>query len=117
MVISGCFSEEDTLNEVWVGEFHALLRLHDGEQIRVVIPKAVALPEKHTTHLLCDSQILLAGNKYISNLRQPKIQFQQGGIHTMNVGMAHKIIDFLPISAYTYPNYTPHYYGTPPTQI
>jgi hypothetical protein len=52
MVISGCFSVEGTLNEVWVGEFHALLTLDDGEQIRMIIPEAVALPEEHTSYLL-----------------------------------------------------------------
>ena len=119
MVISGCFSEEGTLNEVWVGEFHALLQLDDGEQIRVIIPEAVALPEEHTSYLFCDSQFLLAENTYHSDLRKPKIEFKQGGIHTMNVIMAHKIIDLLPISAHIHITHRivmvhlPHKYDPP----
>ena len=117
MIISGCFSEEGTLNEVWVGEFHALLTLDDGETIRVIIPEAVALPEEHTSYLFCDSQFLLAGHTYHSDLRKPKIEFKQGGIHTMNVIKAHKIIDLTPISAHIHTAHRIIYHGTPPTEI
>jgi hypothetical protein len=115
MVISGCFSEEGTLNEVWVGKFHALLQLDDGEQIRVIIPEAVALPEEHTSYLFCDSQFLLPGNTYHSDLRKPKIEFKQGGIHTMNVIMAQ---DYRPpTNLCPHPHHTPNSHGAPPTQI
>jgi hypothetical protein len=73
-----------------VSEFHALLTLDDGETIRVIIPEAFALPEEHTSYLFCDSQFLLAGHAYHSDLRKPKIEFKQGGIHTMNVIKAQK---------------------------
>jgi hypothetical protein len=57
-----------------VGEFHAQMTLDSGETIRVVIPEAICLPDNSTTYLLCDTQFLLAGHEYISDLRAPKLK-------------------------------------------
>jgi hypothetical protein len=45
--ISGCFAAEGTHSDILIGEFHGILQL------------------------LCDTQFLMAGNKYISDLRKP----------------------------------------------
>jgi hypothetical protein len=57
------------------------MTLDTGEKIRVVIPdEAVSLPTEATTYLLCDTQFLLAGHKYVNDLRAPKLEFAQGGV-------------------------------------
>ncbi len=74
------------------------MTLDSGETIRVVIPEAVCLGNNSTTYLLCDTQFLLAGHSYISDLRKPQIQIAQGGTYTMDVIAPHKITKLLPIS-------------------
>ena len=81
------------------------MTLDSGETIRVVIPEAVCLGNNSTTYLLCDTQFLLAGHSYISDLRKPQIQMAQGGTYTMDVIDAHKIIKVLPISAHETTNH------------
>ena len=98
--ISGCFAAEGTHSDILIGEFHGILQLDNGETIRLIIPEAVALPPSTSkTYLLCDTQFLMAGNKYISDLRKPVLQFKQGGRYTMNVKTAHKIITLYPAQA------------------
>jgi hypothetical protein len=105
MSLSGTFAEEETQTNIQIGEFHAQMTLDSGETIRFVIPEAVCLSNNSTTYLLCDTQFLLAGHSYISDLRKPQIQMAQGGTYTMDVIAAHKIIKLLPISAHQTTNY------------
>jgi len=104
MSLSGAYADAGIQN-VCVGEFHAQMTLDTGETIRVVIPEAVSLPTEATTYLLCDTQFLLAGHKYVSDLRAPKLEFAQGGSYTMDIVTAHKIIKLLPISAHEETNH------------
>jgi hypothetical protein len=48
--------------------------------------------------LLSDTQFLMAGHSYFSDLQVPRLQFATGGEYTMNVVEAHKILPLLPIS-------------------
>jgi hypothetical protein len=85
MSLSGAFADTGIQN-IQVGEFRAQMTLDTGETIRVVIPEAVSLPDNTTTYLLCDTQLLLAGHEYISDLRAPKLQLANGeGTYTMNI--------------------------------
>ena len=52
-----------------------------------------------TTYLLSDTQFLLAGNGYKSDLKKPQVKFSTGGTYTMAVKLAHKIMEVLPIAA------------------
>ena len=91
--LTGCFGKEGTQDDLQIGEFHGLLKLDSDEVIRVVIPEAIALPaDTSSTYLLSDTQFLLAGYQYKSDLREPKIVFQNGGEYTMAVKAAHKVI-------------------------
>jgi hypothetical protein len=105
MSLSDAFAEEETQTNIQIGEFHAQMTLDSGGTIRVVIPEAVCLGNNSTTYLLCDTQFLLAGHSYISDLRKPQIQMAQGGTYTMDVIAAHKIIKLLPISAHETTNH------------
>ena len=92
MSLSGAF-DEIGLQNIQVGEFHAQMTLDNGETVRVVIPEAVSLPDNTTTYLLCDTQFLLAGHEYLSDLRAPKLKMANGeGTYTMDIIAAHKII-------------------------
>jgi hypothetical protein len=105
MSLSGAF-DEIGLQNIQVGEFHAQMTLDNGETVRVVIPEAVSLPDNTTTYLLCDTQFLLAGHEYLSDLRAPKLKMANGeGTYTMDIIAAHKIIKLLPISAYETTNH------------
>jgi hypothetical protein len=98
--LTGCFGKEGTQSDLQIGEFHGLLKLDSDEVIRVVIPEAIALPaDTSSTYLLSDTQFLLAGNHYNSDLREPKIVFETGGIHAIAVKAAHKVIELLPTRA------------------
>ncbi len=78
--LSGCFVKEDTQEDLQIGEFHGLVKLDNDEMVRIIIPEAIALlPGTSTTYLLSDTQFLLAGNEYISDLRKAKIKFGTGG--------------------------------------
>jgi hypothetical protein len=102
MKLSGAFATENQLqSNLWVGEFRAELTLDNREKIRAIFPEAVFLPVEHTTYLICDTQYLLAGHTYTSDLRKPQLHLQQGGQYTMGVIAAHKIVHLLPISAQT----------------
>jgi hypothetical protein len=106
MKLSGAFATEDELQtNIWIGKFHAELTLDDGEKIRVIFPEAVSLPTEHATYLISDTQYLLAGHTYTSDLRKPRLNLKQGGQYTMDVIAAHKIVDLLPISAHTETNH------------
>jgi hypothetical protein len=77
--LTGCFGKEGTQDDLQIGEYHGLLKLDTDEIIRVVIPEAIALPaDTSSTYLLSDTQFLLAGNHYNSDLREPKIVFKEG---------------------------------------
>ena len=105
MSLSGAF-DETGIQDIQVGEFHAQMTLDTGETVRVVIPEAVSLPDTTTTYLLCDTQFLLAGHEYISDLRAPKLKLANGdGTYTMDIIAAHKIIKLLPISAHETTNH------------
>jgi hypothetical protein len=41
----------------------------------------------------------MAGHKYHSDLRKPKLEFETGGEYTMDVIQAHKMIRLTPITA------------------
>jgi hypothetical protein len=98
--LTGCFASEGTQNDLQIGEFHGLLKLDNDEVVRIIIPEAIALPpDTSTTYLLSDTQFLLAGNQYKSDLREPQIIFESGGTHTMTVKVAHKVIEILPTRA------------------
>jgi hypothetical protein len=98
--LTGCFANEGTADDLQIGEFHGLLKLDNDEVVRLVIPEAIALPPgTSTTYLLSDTQFLLAGNHYVSDLRQPQVTFRQGGTYTMTVRAAHKIMSVLPTDA------------------
>ena len=100
--ITGCFAKEGSHMDLQIGEFHGLIQLDNKEMIRMIIPEAIAIPpETSATYLLSDTQFLLAGNSYHSDLRQPKIMFKTGGTYTMSVKSAHKVLSVLPISANT----------------
>jgi len=100
--LTGCFAQEGTHYGLQIGEFHGLLKLDNEEMVRIIIPEAVALPTgTSTTYLLSDTQFLLAGNSYNSDLRKPTITFKTGGTYTMNVNQAHKVVEILPIPATT----------------
>ena len=100
MQLSGAFATENQLqNNLSVGEFHAELTLDGGEKIRAIFPEAVSLPPEHNTYLLSDTQYLLAGHTYKSDLRKPQLHLKHGGQYTLDVIAAHKIIRLLPISA------------------
>jgi hypothetical protein len=88
-------------SDLQIGEFHAELELDGGEKVRVIIPEAVCVPSSASvSYLLCDVQFLMAGHKYHSDLRKPKLAFfKTGGEYTMNVIQAHKIIRLTPITA------------------
>ncbi len=97
--ISGCFTQDAPVSEFMVGEFHAQLTLDNGETVRLIFPESLAM---HTTttnaSLLSDTQFLMAGHSYISDLKAPRLQFATGGAYTMNVVETHKILPLLPIS-------------------
>jgi hypothetical protein len=81
--LSGTFADTGIQN-IKVGECHAQVTLDTGGTIRVVTPEAVSLPDNTTTYLLCDTQFLLAGHEYISDLRAPKLQLANGeGTYTI----------------------------------
>jgi hypothetical protein len=106
MKLSGAFATENQLqSNLCVGEFHAELTLDDGEKIRAIFPEAVSLPPEHTTYLLRDTQYLLAGHTYTSDLRKPQLHLKQGGQYTMDVIAAHKILNLLPIPAHSNTNH------------
>ena len=106
MKLSGAFTKaNETQSDLWIGEFHAEMTLDDGEKIRAIFPEAISLPTEHATYLLCDSQYLLAGYTYHSDLRTPKLELKQGGTYTMDVIAAHKILHMLPICATTQTNH------------
>jgi hypothetical protein len=105
MSLSGAFTTSGIQN-MDVGEFHAQMTLDNGETIRVVIPEAICLPDNSTTYLLCDTQFLLAGHEYLSDLRAPKLKMANGeGTYTMDIIDAHKVIKLLPISAHEQTNH------------
>ena len=57
-----------------IGEFHGLLKLDNDEVVRLIMPEAIALPPgTSTTYLLSDTQFLLAGNNYKSDLKKPQV--------------------------------------------
>ena len=98
--LTGCFAKEGTADDLQIGEFHGLLKLDNDEVVRLIIPEAIALPPgTSTTYLLSDTQFLLAGNHYISDLREPQITFGTGGTYTMTVKAAHKVMSVLPTEA------------------
>ena len=98
--LTGCFSKEGTQDNLQIGVFHGLLKLDNEEVVRIIIPEAIALPPgTSTTYLLSDTQFLLAGNHYKSDLKKPQIKFGTGGTYTMTVKLAHKVIQVLPIQA------------------
>jgi hypothetical protein len=100
MSLSGAFTDT-SIQSMNVGKFHAQMTLDNGETIRVVIPEAICLPDSTTTYLLCDTQFLLAGHEYISDLRAPKLKMVNGkGTYTMDIIDAHKVIKLLSISAH-----------------
>jgi hypothetical protein len=106
MKLSEAFNKEtEAQSDLWIGEFHAEVTLDDGEKIRAIFPEAISLPTEHATYLLCDSQYLLAGHTYHSDLCKPKLELKQGGTYTMDVIAAHKILHVLPISAKTQTNH------------
>jgi hypothetical protein len=86
MQLSRAFATENQLQtNLSVGEFHAELTLDDGKKIRAIFPEAVSLPPEHNTYLLCDTQYLLVGHTYISDLCKPQLHLKQGGKYTMHV--------------------------------
>ncbi len=86
MQLSGAFVTENQLQtNLSVGELRAELTQDDGEKIRAIFPEAVSLPPGHNTYLLCDTQYLLAGHTYISDLRKRQLHLKQGGKYTMDV--------------------------------
>ncbi len=98
--LTGCFANEGTADDLQIGEFHGLIKLDNDEVVRLVIPEAIALPPgTSTTYLLSDTQFLLAGNGYKSDLKKPQVKFSTGGTYTMAVKLAHKIMEVLPIAA------------------
>jgi hypothetical protein len=106
MKLSGAFNKEnEAQSDLWIGEFHAEVELDDGEKIRAIFPEAISLPTEYATYLLCDSQYLLAGHTYHSDLCKPRLELKQGGTYTMDVIAAHKILHILPISAKTQANH------------
>jgi hypothetical protein len=47
--LTGCFTTEGTYNDLQIGEFHGLIKLDNGEMIRIIIPEAIALPSEMST--------------------------------------------------------------------
>ncbi len=78
------------------------MTLDSGESVRVIIPEAVQIPIG-TAHinLLANTAFLLAGHKFISDLRQPKLKFQGGGQYTMSVIQGHNVFTILLIKQAT----------------
>ena len=63
-----------------VGEFHAELTLDDGETVRLIFPESLAMPNTSAnSSLVSDTQFLLAGHSYVSDLKAPKLVFASGG--------------------------------------
>jgi hypothetical protein len=78
--ISGCFTQDAPVTDFMVGEFHAQLTLDDGETVRLIFPESLAIPTTSANaSLLSDTQFLLAGHSYVSDLRTPKLVFASGG--------------------------------------
>ncbi len=97
--LGGCFVGI-TYPNLQIGEYHGIMTLDSGESVRVIIPEAVQIPIG-TAHsnLLANTAFLLAGHKFISDLRQPKLKFQGGGQYTMSVIQGHNVFTILPITA------------------
>ena len=100
--ISGCFTQDAPITDFMVGEFHAELTLDDGETVRLIFPESLAMPNTSANaSLVSDTQFLLAGHAYVSDLKAPKLVFASGGEYTMNVVEAHKILPLIPLPVST----------------
>ena len=104
--IEGCFKGVSTDKETQMGEFHALITLDSNEVRRVIIPQAIALPQDiANSYLLATTPFLIAENRYVCELKEPRIWLKGGGKQTMSVIRGHHVIRMTPIDAHTT---TPH---------
>jgi hypothetical protein len=87
-----------TYPDLQIGEYHGIMTLDSGETIRVVIPEAVQLPlgAAHS-NLLTNTAHLLAGHKYVSDLKEPKLKFKGAEQYTMSVTKGHMMLSILPV--------------------
>jgi hypothetical protein len=104
--IEGCFKGVGTDKETQMGEFHALFTLDSGEVRRAIIPQAIVLPQDiANSYLLATTPFLIAENRYVCDLQEPRIWLKGGGKQTMSVIRGHHVIHMTPIDAHTT---TPH---------
>ena len=104
--IEGCFKGVGTDKDTQMGEFHALMTLDSGEVRRAIIPQAIVLPKEiANSYLLAATPFLIAENRYVCDLQEPRIWLKGGGKQTMSVIRGHHIIQMTPIDAHTT---TPH---------
>jgi hypothetical protein len=104
--IEGCFKGVSTDKQTQMGEFHALITLDSNEVRRVIIPQAIALPQDiANSYLLATTPFLIAENRYVCDLKAPRIWLKGGGKQTMSVIRGHHVIRMTPIDAHTT---TPH---------
>jgi hypothetical protein len=69
--ISGCFTQDAPVRDFMVGEFHAQLTLDNGETVRLIFPESLAMPtDTANASLLSDTQFLMAGHSYCSDLSE-----------------------------------------------
>jgi hypothetical protein len=86
-----------TDKQTQMGEFHALIALDSNEVRRVIIPQAIALPlDMANSYLLATTPFLIAENRYVYDLKEPRIRLKGGGKQTMSVIRGHHVIHMTP---------------------
>jgi len=79
------------LQDLQIGTFHAYTTLDSGEKVELIFPESIAIPSAASdVSLIADTQFLMAGNKYHSDLMEPKLTFSSGDEITLDVLEAHK---------------------------
>jgi hypothetical protein len=104
--IEGCFKGVGTDKETQMGEFHALFTLDSGKVRCAIIPQAIFLAQDiANSYLLATTPFLIAENRYVCNLKEPRTWLKGGGKQTMSTIRGHHVIHMTPIVAHTT---TPH---------